>query len=255
MAALAVIPAVGLVAIRVEAPGDADMHCFYCAEIGTAGEKAILDGRDVKHLFKTLRARSGEQVELTDGKGTFAIAEIGSDRELVIVDKNEITPPPLRIHLYVAPPKKQKMDALLKQCAEIGVWSINPMITARSVSTPEKNSVLERWRALLLEGCKQSKNPFLPEISMPISFEQAVGQAQERNYCCFYGSPRGEKAGVTRPADCCDVAWFVGPEGGFSPEEEAYMLDRGVRELKIGPWVLRVETAAVCGSSLLQWAL
>lgn len=228
------------------------MHCFYCSAIGPSGSVAMLDEHDHKHLFKTLRAAPGEKVELTDGNGIFAEAEVAAGRELRIIGREDFAAPPVRIHLFIAPPRRQKMDILLKQCAEVGVWSINPMLTARSVSAPEKEAVLERWRTLLLEGCKQSKNPFLPTIALPIDFAAALKLAHDRGYQGFFGSPRGE-LGLTPPlpAGSADAAWFVGPEGGFTMEEEECLVSAGFGELRLGPWVLRVETAAVVGAALL----
>lgn len=228
------------------------MHCFYCVAIGPCGSAAVLDERDHKHLFKTLRATPGERVELSDGRGVFAEAEVVDGRELRVIGREEFPAPPVRVHLFIAPPRRQKMDILLKQCAEVGVWSINPILTARSVSVPEKEAVLDRWQSLLLEGCKQSKNPFLPTVAMPIDFAVALRLAQEQGIKGFFGSPRGE-LGLTSPlpSGCVDAAWFVGPEGGFTTEEEDRLRDAGFGELRLGPWVLRVETAAVVGAALL----
>ena len=228
------------------------MHCFYCREIGVPGSPAELDERDVKHLFKTLRASPGAQVELTDGRGTFALAEVGRERQITILRADTSLPPPRRLHLFIVPPKKAKMDTLLKQCAEVGVWSIHPFLSARSVSTPEKDEVVEHWQTLLLEGCKQAKNPFLPQVAgLPVSFKQAVETVSRQGYRGFFGSPRGPEG---RPdlTGVADVAWLVGPEGGFTAEEEDSLRAAGIAELRLGRWVLRVETAAVCGSLFLQ---
>jgi len=228
------------------------MHCFFCRNIGQPGTYVELDERDAKHLFKTLRANCGERIELTDGQGTFALAEVGAGRKITIVSVETAAPSTRRIHLFIVPPKKAKMDILLKQCAEVGVWSINPFLSARSVSTPEKDEVLEHWRTLLLEGCKQAKNPFLPQVSgLPVSFKQAVENCRSQGYRGFFGSVRGDG---TKPEldEVNDIAWFVGPEGGFTSEEEDFLRQAGIADLRIGRWVLRVETAAICGCLYLQ---
>ena len=124
------------------------------------------------------------------------------------------------------------------------------MITSRSVSTPEKESTLERWNTLLLEGCKQAKNPFVPTISLPRAFDEALKQAE--NYVCFFGATDGEtiKQGES---GCTEIAWFVGPEGGFTAEEQQLMIDKSFNKLAIGRCVMRVETAAITGASLLEY--
>lgn len=77
--------------------------------------------------------------------------------------------------------------------------------------------------------------------------------AKRRGYRSFFGSPRG-KPGMPELSGITDVAWFVGPEGGFTPEEENHLRGCGAADLRLGPWVLRVETAAVGGCMILQLA-
>lgn len=227
------------------------MHCFFCHDIGGVGDCAELEEADFKHLFKTLRARTGEKIELTNGNGCIAIAEITDGHRIIVQERQLFTPPARRIHLFTAPPKKQKMDQLLKQCAETGIWTITPMLTARTISTPEKKSVLERWRTLLQEGCKQSKNPFLPDIVMPVPFEYALDNAVSMCNTCYFGSPANGDNSFDTLRTGADTAWFVGPEGGFTETEETLMRERGFTALKIGDWVMRVETAVICGAAVL----
>lgn len=231
------------------------MRCFYSPTIGEVGDTAELDSRDVKHLFRTLRAKSGDDIELMDGCGRSAIARIEPGDEIIITSV-EVTPEPkVKIHLFVAPPKKGSMDQMLKQCAEVGVWSIHPMFTSRSVSTPEKQKTFDRWQVLLTEGCKQSKNPFVPKIQEPIAFVEAIRQTQEHEYVAYFGATDHET--LSKSENCSegtiDVAWFVGPEGGFTDDEQELMIDVEFNKLAIGRCVMRVETAAITGASLLQY--
>lgn len=228
------------------------MHCFFCEQIVGSGHPAEIRDDDRKHLFKTLRAKPGDRVELIDGKGTLATAVVNSDRSLLIIESNQVKAPERRVHLFTSPPRKQKMDTLLKQCAEVGIWSIIPFYTGRTVSKPEKQSVLDHWKVLLTEGCKQAKNPFLPEVMMPVPFEFAVQKAMELNFSCLFGSPRAGMSGHTEIPETGDVAWFVGPEGGFTDIEEDFMLENDFKPFRIGRWVMRVETAAICGAAILN---
>lgn len=228
------------------------MHCFFCRNIPPTGQSAILDERDRKHLFRTLRAQNGETVQLRDGNGVIATATVGDSQTLTVKDIQNFPMPEQRLCLFVAPPRKQQMDAMLKQCAEIGVDEIIPIITRFSVSTPEKDSVLEHWLTTLEEACKQAKNPFTPRISMPLDFRAALSLASDRKLRCFYGSPREGVSPLELSGELTDIAWFVGPEGGFSAEEEQEMADNGFTALRLTPWILRVETAAVTGSMILK---
>lgn len=224
------------------------MHCFYSENIPEKNELSELDKRESAHLFKTLRAKPGDKIILMDGKGTNAEAEVDSNKGIRVISKKIHAEPRVKLFLYIAVPRKQKMDSLLKQCAETGVWKIIPMITERSISTPEKESTLERWKSILMEGCKQSGNPFAPGIELPVKFSEAIEQIEKEAQDAYYGSPypKDEPEWTENP----NKAWLVGPEGGFSEKEEKMMIESGAKALRIGPWTMRVETAAVCGAAL-----
>ena len=227
------------------------MHCFYCEKINLPDSAVELNERDWKHLFKTLRAAPGERIMLMDGRGVTADAVVADGRK-IIVEHCERTPEPeVKLHLYLVVPKKQKMDQLLKQCAEIGVWSITPMTSARSVAMASGEGASERWESLLLEGCKQSHNPFIPLVGDVTKFGDAAKAVAAQPVTPFFGAPDARITGAEIVKSGNDVAWFVGPEGGFAPEEEKLMLEHGFNKLCIGNWTMRVETAAVCGAAIL----
>ena len=226
------------------------MHNFYIDRLGKIGDEVLLPTSEAKHLFKTLRAAKGDIIGLLDGLGTCAQAEILDDKKIIIKNIKHHAEPEIKIHLFVAVPKRAKMDQLLRQCTEAGVWAIHPLITKYSVAVPDKIS--ERWHSLLQEACKQAGNMFVPKIYAPCPLDKALDKIKEFNMSAFYGavSPDDKKLSCSsRP----DIAWLVGPEGGFSDEEEQQILSNGVVPLNIGPYIMRVETAAVCGVNLLNF--
>ena len=93
------------------------MHAFRFDELADVGPDSLirLDPREESHLFKILRARPGDRVRLLDGRGTTGVAVVGQGRELRLESKETVPPPARRLHLYFDPPKKQKLDSLLKQ--------------------------------------------------------------------------------------------------------------------------------------------
>lgn len=90
------------------------------------GAEVTLDRSEETHLFKILRATPGDVVELLDGCGRIASAEVRPRRTLVIRDIRTLEPPARRVHLYIAPPRRQKMDSVLREATELGVWRIVP---------------------------------------------------------------------------------------------------------------------------------
>lgn len=229
------------------------MRCFYCNNL-KEGELNASDfsKNESTHLFKVLRGKSGDQILLIDGNGMIAEAEI-CGKESILVKKLEHRPEPqVKIHLFVAPPRKQKMDNLLKQCAEIGVWSVNLLETVRGVSQPAKESAFERMRLHLQEGCKQAHNPFIPRLTPPIKLKNAIIAASDMD-ASYFGSTSGRTSKLDLPENqTVNIAWFVGPEGGFTENEEKEMLDAEIKPLSLGQWIMRIETAAITGAHHLM---
>lgn len=230
------------------------MHRFRYDELADCreGDLVHLNKEESGHLFKTLRASEGEEYFLMDGKGLGAMAKVAGGKSLEIMQL--IKAPEhkgVRLHLYIASPKRLKMDQVLRQCAELGVWRIVPVLCDYSVAKPDADSIDGRWTDILFEGCKQSGNPYLPVPERPLSLKEAVADAVKRCERSFFGSVR-ETAKKESAGEVKDAAWFVGPEGGFSEQEENFLIENGVEGLHFGNYILRVETAALCGIILLQ---
>lgn len=227
------------------------MRCFVCDNITEAGTQVSLPERESQHLFKTLRGRTGDLVMLIDGRGTVATARVEDGKRLFVIEKKTLAEPELKIHLFISPPKHNKMDQLLTQCCETGVWSITFVIAEHSVVRPDEGAVPERWNVHLSEGCKQSKNPFIPRLGEVISFSGMVEKIKGRKIPAFYGSVGKPESGQKKTWTS-DAAWIVGPEGGFSPAEEECMKASGFIPFNIGRWIMRVETAAIAGAVILM---
>ncbi len=213
-----------------------------------AGSVLKLEREEENHLFKILRALPGDRIELLDGTGSIASAEVVPGRQVKLLEIRRIPPPERRVHLYIAPPRRQKMDSVLREATELGVWRIVPMICEFSVSEPDASSVSGRWNDAMFEACKQSGNPYLPGTVAPLRFSDALEECRQTCTTVYFGSPTDS---VETGIPDGDIAWFVGPEGGFSGQELSQLAAFGARPLRIGRWILRVETAAVAGIALL----
>jgi 16S rRNA (uracil1498-N3)-methyltransferase len=226
------------------------MRCFFCNNLNT--NYADLCDSDRKHLFSVLRAKENSRIQLIDGKGGLAEGLIKSNGAISIVSFTQLPPPQVKVHLYVSPPRKQKMDLLLSQCTEAGVWEIHPIFTKNTVALPQKETTVDRWRLKLIESCKQSHNPFTPQIYPPTTFNNAITQITELNIEAFFGSTNFNNCDSTPLPKQSELAWLVGPEGGFTQKETKLMVDAGFYGISIGKWIMRVETAALAGTILLQ---
>ena len=180
-----------------------------------------MNPRERDHLFKTLRARPGDEVELFDGRGCRMTGIVREERCIELLETERCPEPEKKLHLFCAVPRKAKFDVLLKQAAELGVWSVRLIECARSVAKPEGS---DRWQLLLQEGCKQSKNPFLPRIVPPVPLAAALEEVRRGGVSAFFGAVRSAERAV---AAVGDFAWFVGPQGGFTEEEESALRGGG----------------------------
>lgn len=221
---------------------------FYTAET-EIGDCVNLDKDEHNHLFKILRARSGEKVLLLDGAGRKMSAEIQEDKSLKIVSVQQCEEQKQKIYVFTAAPRKQKLDILLKQCCELGVAGVCLMQCDYSVANPEN---INRFRELLIEGCKQSNNPFLPEIIGPLKFKDAIKFVRENDMHGAFGAIRESEGDRERLKNVGKLAFFVGPEGGFSPSEIEMIESAGFVGVSLSPYILRLETAVAGAIPLLR---
>ena len=228
------------------------MRRFHCSTVKLGPVPGdTLPEREMNHLRKVFRATPGDRVILLDGRGTLGEAVLGNNGDLVVENVSRIPRPRLRLHLFSAAPARSALDHMLRQCAEVGVWSVHLITTERSVAKPGGKSAFERMRRIMVEGCKQSGNPWFPEIEdQTIPFVKMLDHIHEMDQA-FFGATSEHKCAKTPPltlTDEIEVAWIVGPEGGFSDAEEKCLINSGVAPLSLGPWTLRIETAAVIGA-------
>lgn len=226
------------------------MRAFFYPELAAKqpNDTVCLPQREAEHLFRTLRARKGECVELLDGAGTLAEAEVTGSETLQITALKKFTPPQISIRLYTAVPRSNLLPALLTSLAEVGTTAIIPVNFQRSVAKPESPN--ERWQMRLLEGCKQSRNLFLPELGKVLTPPEMITDAASHACSGYFGAINGEMAtSVKLPQK---LALAVGPEGGFTAEETDLMLSNNWHGICFSSNILRLETAAVTGCALLR---
>lgn len=221
------------------------MRRFYAPSIPAPGAEFEPEPEEARHLFKILRAAPGEQFAVFDGHGATGVAEVVFGRRLRVMARTEAPPPARRLALVCAAPRRQKLDAVLRQAVELGVTDILLVDCERSVARPDNDDRLEK---LLFEACKQSGNPFPPRLRLGLDLTEAAAELADAHIPLFFGSvaPAPKFQGKIQNA-----AWAVGPEGGFSENEENLLRSAGAIPLHLGGYTLRLETAAVAGLAVL----
>lgn len=232
-----------------------------------AEERTELDETESKHLAGVMRAQAGDRIGLLDGQGNLGEAEVVAPHKkrtaIRILSRTAAARFAPRRILAQALVREQKMDWLIQKAVELGVHAIWPLQTERAVvkiRAEEAERKAARWQAIALAACKQSGNPWLPEIAPPRALPEALAALRDAPGAACFGAlqagavPLPDLFGQLRREDCPQVAAFIGPEGDFSPAEVELLLGAGVRPVTFGPIVFRVETAALFMLSALQYA-
>lgn len=244
------------------------MHKFFVNIDKIYDNKAIIEGDDVKHIYKVLRLKEGETVNINNCNGEEFLGTIESISktkvEVKLSNKLEINnESPIDIYLYQGFPKSTKMDLIVQKCTELGVKEITPVITERVISAlgdiKKDNKKVERWNRIAFEACKQSKRTLIPIINDSIEFVELLDNLEEMDLIVV-AYENAENYGIKQMIRDIDkqvkkIAVIIGPEGGFEEEEISKLKNLGAYIVTLGPRILRTETAGFTCVSLLMYEL
>lgn len=220
---------------------------------------AVLSPEESHHLARVLRVQPGQGITLFDGQGGVAegIVESVSKTmvEVRISNHWKIPPPSVQIDLIQAVPKPDRWELVLQKAVELGATSIQPVLTQYTEFKPNPKKQ-ERWSKIVLNAAQQCEVRWLPKLQ-PLEKLDAVLPALGNHDLVLVGSlyegtrPFREvpMAGKKR------VALLIGPEGDFSKEEVDAAIEAGAIPVSFGDRILRTETAAIFGLSVLAYEL
>ena len=209
----------------------------------SVGYALLLPEEERHHLYKVLRARAGEAIEVVDGSGRLFVAELSEGREAAVVEEHDAPSDEGNVTLYQAVPKGRHMDLVVEKATELGVGAIVPLRTEHGVVRLDRgDGKVERWRRVALAAARQSQRLRVPEVREVIPFALAVEEAGNLGVLLHngLGLPTLEEA---IPGG--KISLFVGPEGGFSEGELGLAVEKGVGLASLGPFRLRSETAGM----------
>ncbi len=242
------------------------MHKFFVSNNLIDGDKAVIEGDDVKHIYKVLRLQVGDEIIINNLNGQEYLARIEdiSKKEVQasIIEKIDISnESPIRTHLYQGLPKSTKMDLIVQKGTELGISSITPVITERVVVKNEGEfKKVDRWQRIALEASKQSKRTLIPAINTPISFEAMMEKMNSMDLIVVpYENAEGygikNMVKDLKIDSITDIAIVIGPEGGFEEDEISKLKDMGAHIVTLGPRILRTESAGFVCTAILQYEL
>lgn len=228
-----------------------------------AGDTAILTGEDARHIIKSLRMREGETLTLCDGRGfdyqcLIQSAEGDIVAARVLARQPSAGEPAVSIRLYQALPKGDKLDVIVQKAVELGVREIVPVLTERCVSRPDERSMEKksvRLQKIALEAAKQAGRGVVPRILPLQSYREAIsGMKEAERAILLYEGAQTPLSACLPVCPAGSIAFMVGSEGGFSPEEVRRAESQGIFPASLGRRILRCETAPLCALSVILFA-
>jgi 16S rRNA (uracil1498-N3)-methyltransferase len=241
------------------------MRRFFLDREMILSDKPTLTGPDVKHIRTVLRLKPGEEIFLFDGKGSeYRARIIDSTPKTIILSVLErfpsISESPVEITIGQGLLKAKKMDRIVRQVTELGIYALIPLLAKRSVPRPRPERWAEkeqRWETIAQESLKQCGRSQMPCLEPPTSFKElvAVSRTHDLKIIFHEGNP-GEESNLylNDPRDVRSVLALIGPEGGFTPNEVQMALEGGFVCVSLGPRILKADTAVVAVCAVLQYA-
>jgi 16S rRNA (uracil1498-N3)-methyltransferase len=232
------------------------MPRFYVDAPLRAGSSALLPEDSAHHAVHVLRVRTGDSVVLFNGRGGEYPSRVASiERLKVLVDvlshdavERES---PLRMKLVQGVSAGEKMDFTIRKAVELGAAEIQPVLAAASVARPKGERAASRhahWQRIAISACEQCGRNRIPLV-LPLIDVKDV--REEGTATKILLSPRSE-LGFSKIRFSGDIVLAAGPEAGFGADEEAAFVRAGFVPAKLGPRVLRTETAALAALAALS---
>ena len=223
-----------------------------------AGATVELTGDEARHAVVVKRIRVGEQVMLTDGRGTTATVTVSGTTKSSLtatVDTVATVEPELpRVVVVQAIPKGDRGELAVEMLTEVGVDVVVPWAAARSVAVwkgERATKSLAKWRTTAREAAKQARRAWFPEVTEMVGTDEVVGLLRDASVpVVLHEAASGPLADLPVPGRA-EIVIVVGPEGGISEEELAAFASVGAEPVRLGSSVLRTSTAGVAATAAL----
>lgn len=234
---------------------------FFVSPEEMVAQSITLTGENAQHA-KVLRLKAGEQVLLCDGQGIEAlcIVEEMDARQLTVAvqsRRESTTEASVRVSVYMAFPKADKLEHVIQKATELGAYEIVAFPSARCISKPDEKSLakkVERWQKIAASAAEQSGRGRIPQVLTLPSYKAAL----ERAACAdkallFYENERATTLKMALAGEYTTVSLLTGPEGGLEEVEVRQALDAGLSVCTLGSRILRCETAPLCALSAVMY--
>ena len=239
------------------------MPRIYHPETLTTGISVILTSSAAAHVGKVLRLGENDVLHLFNGDGYDYAGRISrADRNSIVVTIDDCilreTESPLPVTLLQGICRNARMDMLMQKATELGVSRIVPVRCQRSVARIDAVKAVkkaEHWKKIVISACEQSGRARLPHIHAPCAPAAAFAEHAPTGVTRLLLDPAGDQAIAEELRPGIPVTLLIGPEGGLTDAEIAAATDAGFKRIRLGPRVLRTETAPLAALSIIQFLI
>ena len=239
------------------------MARFFVAPEQMIEKQILLTGENAQHA-KVLRLKAGEEVLVCDGKGRECLCRVcevsAGEVELAVLEQRDCrTEAPVKVSIYMAFPKADKLEHVIQKATELGAYEIVAFPSGRCISKPDDKSLkkkLERWQKIAASAAEQSGRGLIPEVIALPSYAAALERAAKADKALMFYE--NEHATTLRMAletgSFTTVSLMTGPEGGLEEKEVELARKAGLQVCTLGSRILRCETAPLCALSAVMYA-
>ncbi|RQK38689.1 16S rRNA (uracil(1498)-N(3))-methyltransferase [Neisseria meningitidis] len=234
------------------------MPRFHLPENLSVGQTVALPDNIVRHL-NVLRVRPNENITLFDGKGKAHAARLTvlekrrAEAEILHEDTTD-NESPLNITLIQSISSGDRMDFTLQKSVELGVTAIQPVISERCIVRLDGERAakrLARWQEIVISACEQSGRNTVPPVLPIIGYREALDKMPSESTKLIMSINRARKLGdIRQPSGA--IVFMVGPEGGWTEQEEQQAFEAGFQAVTLGKRILRPETAPLAALAAMQ---
>ena len=242
-----------------------DVSRFYVDPENVQNNEIFIEGREAKHILAVMRLKEGDMVVVFDGTGEeytgFIKKADKKHRDLTVEIIKRIRPLANKvpeIDLAQAIPKKEKMDYILEKATELGVSSIIPIITSRTIVRLDGPSALKkniRWQKIAMAAAKQCGRVVTPEVKSIVSFKELLSSLDSYDICLFatLHDPTVPIRSVLNEFHGRRILVLIGPEGGFTSDEIKQVDTMNCRFVSLGNNVFKSDTAGLFVLSVINY--
>jgi 16S rRNA (uracil1498-N3)-methyltransferase len=234
------------------------IRLFHSGELPENGDM-VLDDEARRHLVTVLRSSLGQPVELFNGDGfnyQGILSQIEKKRASINVHGREKSnnESPVNLHLYQAVSRGDKMDLTIQKAVELGVNQITPITSERcgvKLNDQRWNKKVLHWQKVIQSACEQSGRTIVPQLNAIISLDSIIESKQDLAHTIVL-DPVAAQSLSDFETKTQSLQIIIGPEGGLTEQEIKRLCEVGCQGVRLGPRILRTETAGLAVLSVLQ---